>query len=249
MSYASALDEYEELLAAEVKHRTHTKILGYYPDDGPLRRELYPKHLSFFALGTQHSERMFMAGNRTGKTTVGCFETVLHATGRYQQYAPWWTGKRYDRPISCIVAGDTNLTTRDILQSKLFGKLERQPGDNLREAIGLGTGMMPRDAILQATPRRGAENAYEEVTIRHISGGVSVIKLRSYEQKREAFQGTEEDWIWLDEEFPAEVYSECLTRLMTTQGSFICTFTPLSGVSAIIREFMEKAYRPHELPY
>lgn len=215
----------------------------YYPDDGPLRRELYPKHLEFFALGKQYRERMMMAGNRTGKTTVGCFECVLHATGRYSKYAPWWEGKRFAHPVSCIVAGDTNLTTRDILQSKLFGKLERQPGDNLREAIGLGTGMMPRDAILQATPRRGAENAYEEVTVRHISGGVSVIKLRSFEQGAEAFQGTEEDLIWLDENFPQSVYSESITRLMTTEGHLLMTFTPINGVTPIIREFMDKAYR------
>lgn len=56
-----------------------------------------------------------MATNRSGKKTCGCFETVLHAIGRYEQYAPWWEGKRFDRPISAIVAGDANLTTRDIL--------------------------------------------------------------------------------------------------------------------------------------
>jgi phage terminase large subunit-like protein len=237
------LDEYETLLAAEQKYRLYTKIASYYPDAGPLRRELYPKHLRFFGFGNEYRERMFMAGNRTGKTTVGCYEATLHATGRYAEYAPWWEGKRFDHPISCVVAGDTNLTTRDILQSKLFGKLTRQPGDTLSEAVGLGTGMMPRDAIIRPTPRRGAENAYEEVTIRHISGGSSVIKLRSFEQGAEAFQGTEEDLIWLDENFPASVYSESLTRLMTTNGHLLMTFTPIYGVTPIIREFMEKAHR------
>jgi phage terminase large subunit-like protein len=237
------LEEYAELLEAERKYRRYTQIASYYPATGPLRRELYPKHLLFFALGKEYRERMMMAGNRTGKTTVGCFETTLHATGRYDQYAPWWEGKRFDRPISAIVAGDTNLTTRDILQSKLFGKLTRSPGDTLSEAIGLGTGMMPREAISRPTPRRGAENAYEEVTIRHISGGTSVIKLRSFEQGAEAFQGTEEDLIWLDENFPASVYSESLTRLMTTEGHLLMTFTPINGVTPIIREFMDKAFR------
>jgi phage terminase large subunit-like protein len=231
------------VLHAEQQYRKHTKIAGYYPDDGPLRRDLYTKHMQFFALGATHRERMFMAANRSGKTTVGCYETVLHATGRYDTYAPWWTGKRYDHPVSVIVAGDTNLTTRDILQVKLFGKLTRQPGDTLSEAVGLGTAMMPRDAIIRATPRRGAENAYEEVTIRHTSGGTSIIKLRSFEQGSEAFAGTEEDLVWLDENFPAEVYSEALTRLMTTGGHLMMTFTPIYGISPIIREFMDKAYR------
>lgn len=237
------LEEYEELVAAQDKYQRHTKIRTYYPETGPLRRELYPKHMQFFALGREYRERMFMAGNRTGKTTVGCFEATLHATGRYDQYAPWWTGKRFTNAISAIVAGDTNLTTRDILQTKLFGKLTRQMGDTLNEAIGLGTGMVPRDAIIRPTPRRGAENAYEEVTIRHISGGTSIIKLRSFEQGAEAFQGTEEDLIWLDENFPPAVYSEALTRLMTTNGHLLMTFTPIAGVTPIIREFMDKAYR------
>lgn len=239
----AVLSEYEDLLESEKRYRRFTKIASYYPDSGPLRRSLYTKHLHYFALGKAFRERMFMAGNRTGKTTVGCYETVLHATGRYDQYASWWPGKRYDHPISVIVAGDTNLTTRDILQAKLFGKLTRQVGDSLSEAVGLGTAMMPRDAIIRATPRRGAENSFEEVTIRHISGGTSVIKLRSFEQGQEAFQGTEEDLIWLDENFPADIYSEAVTRLMTTSGHLLMTFTPIYGVTPIIREFMDKAHR------
>jgi phage terminase large subunit-like protein len=239
----TALEELELTCAIELKHRQQNKIAGYYPDAGPLRRELYAKHLRFYALGAEYRERMMMAGNRTGKTTVGCFETTLHATGRYEQYAPWWEGKRFDHPISAIVAGDTNLTTRDILQTKLFGKLTRNLGDTLAEAIGLGTGMMPKDAIIRPTPRRGAEDSYEQVTIRHLSGGTSVIKLRSFEQGTEAFQGTEEDLIWLDENFPQGVYSEAITRLATTRGHLLLTFTPIFGITPVIREFMDKAYR------
>jgi phage terminase large subunit-like protein len=235
--------QYLELLQAQCRYERENRIEAYYPDTGPLRRELYEKHLQFFALGNAYRERMMMAGNRTGKTTVGSYEVVLHSTGRYDQYAPWWTGKRYDGPVSCIVAGDTNLTTRDILQAKLFGKLTRRLGDTLNESIGIGTGMMPRDAIIRWTPRRGAEDAFEQVTVRHISGGTSVIKLRSFEQGSEAFQGTEEDLIWLDENFPQSVYSESITRLMTTNGHLLMTFTPIFGISAVIREFMDKAYR------
>jgi phage terminase large subunit-like protein len=76
----------------------------------------------------------------------------------------------------------------------------------------------------------------------HSSGGLSHLKLRSFEQGREAFQGTDEDLIWLDECFPQEVYSECITRLMTTSGHLLTTFTPLNGVTPIIREFMDKAH-------
>ena len=71
MSTKALLDEYQELLEAQRKYRLRTKILNYYPDAGALRRELYPKHLRFFELGRDYRERMLMAANRTGKTTVG----------------------------------------------------------------------------------------------------------------------------------------------------------------------------------
>jgi hypothetical protein len=35
----------------------------YFPDEGPFRRELYPKHCEFFRNGTVARERCFMAGN------------------------------------------------------------------------------------------------------------------------------------------------------------------------------------------
>jgi phage terminase large subunit-like protein len=60
-------------------------------------------------------------------------------------------------------------------------------------------------------------------------GGRSVITLKSYDQGRESFQGTEQDVIWLDEEPPMPVYAECLLRTMTTDGLVICTFTPMLG--------------------
>jgi phage terminase large subunit-like protein len=226
----------DEAIAIQAQNRIDT----YYPHRGPLRRELYPKHLAFFAAGKEYRERMLMAANRIGKSTVGAYETTVHATGRYPA---WWDGKRFDHAISCIVAGDTNLTTRDILQMKLLGKLTRQPGDSMTEAIGLGTGMIPRNALHSVTPRAGLPNAIESVLVHHVSGGYSMIKLRSFEQGAEAFQGTEEDLIWLDEQFPQQVYSECITRLMTTNGHLLMTFTPLQGVTPIIREFMEKAHR------
>jgi phage terminase large subunit-like protein len=234
------IEELERLCRAEEQYRACHQLSRYYPDTGPLRRELYPKHLRFFELGTEYRERMLMAGNRIGKSTVGAYETTVHLTGRYP---PWWIGKRFSRAISSIVAGDTNLTTRDILQGKLLGKLVRSSGDSLSEAIGIGTGMIPRDAIQQVTARAGPPNAVESVYVRHSSGGLSHLKLRSFEQGREAFQGTDEDLIWLDECFPQEVYSECITRLMTTSGHLLMTFTPLNGVTPIIRQFMDKAHR------
>src|SRR5579859_2050394 len=113
------LVEINRRLTSDEKRR---KLWTYYPDEGPLRRELYPKHLQFFRGGARHRERLFMAANRVGKTEgVGGYETTLHLTGLYP---PWWEGRRFDGPVDWWAAGKTNETTRDIVQMKLFGKVE-----------------------------------------------------------------------------------------------------------------------------
>ena len=79
--------------------------------------------------------------------------------------------------------------------------------------------------------------------MKHKSGGVSTIGLKSSESGRAKFQGTAKHVIWLDEEPPADVYDECLMRLMTTNGIMMCTFTPLKGLSEVALRFL-----PHMAP-
>lgn len=60
------------------------QIYKLFPNKGPLRRELYEKHMEFFEAGAEFKERCFMAGNRVGKTeSGGGYETALHLTGQY----------------------------------------------------------------------------------------------------------------------------------------------------------------------
>jgi len=56
---------------------------------------------------------------------------------------------------------------------------------------------------------------------------------------RGAFEGTEQDVVWLDEEPPLDVYVECLVRTMTTGGLVLVTFTPLEGMSEVVMSFLE----------
>ena len=76
------------------------------------------------------------------------------------------------------------------------------------------------------------------MSVAHISGGNSLLSLKSYDQRREAFQGTEQDIIWLDEEPPIDIYTECLIRTMTTNGLLILTFTPLEGLSEVVLNYL-----------
>jgi phage terminase large subunit-like protein len=215
-----------ELLKAEQR----TKLFDLYPDDGPLRRELYPKHVEFFAAGATHQERCMMAANRVGKTWgVGGYETALHLTGYYPD---WWPGHRFNQPVQWWASGDTSETTRDIVQKALMGVGGEKEGGEL------GTGLIPAKCIIgEPSKRTGVVGAMDTAAVKHVSGGVSILGFKSYDQGRKKFQGTEKHGIWLDEEPPRDVYDECLTRLMTVDGLMICTFTPLEGMTEVARMF------------
>lgn len=212
-------------LHAELERRkSGRKLTTFYPDEGPLRRELYPKHLEFFLAGAHKRERLFLAANRIGKTEgAGGYELTCHLTG---QYPTWWQGRRFARSNNWWAAGDTRETVRDILQRKLLGK----QGDP-------GTGLIPREAIVKTSPGF-IPDAVQAIWVKHASGGMSVVQFKSYDQGREAFQGTEQDGIWLDEEPPEYVYTECLLRTMTNDGLVMLTFTPLRGMSDVVLAFL-----------
>lgn len=234
----------QEQAAAERRRRIasdpqYNRIREQFPDEGPFRRELYPKHMEFFAAGLTHMERCFMAGNRVGKTRAGACEMTYHLTGLYP---PWWEGKRFDRPIEAWAAGSTIETTRDIVQAELLGKAVRGTDTNPGAAIGRGTGMLPLSCILQVLPRSGGvANAIDQVYVRHVSGGTSVLGFKSYGQGRTSFEGTGKHVIWVDEECPLDIYLECLTRLLTTKGITYVTFTPLQGLTELVLRFMPGA--------
>ena len=227
LSYSEKL-ELAQLLEEKQNRIKYNQFDYWFPDAGPLRRDLYPKHMAFFDAGKEHRERLFMAGNRVGKTIAGGYEATSHLTGDYK---PWWPGRRWDRPVKVLAAGDTRSTTRDIIQEKLLGIYE-----------DMGSGMIPRKRIFGNPSRvQGIPKAYEEVKIVSEFGGLSTLMLRSYDQGRKIFQGFEADIIWLDEEVPQDIYAEALIRTMTTGGMVIMTFTPLQGLTPLVIDFMETA--------
>lgn len=222
-----------EILQEREYRRSRRRIDSFFPDEGPLRRELYPKHMEFFAASAEHSEVLALAANRVGKTEgMGGYAVSVHLTGRYPH---WWTGRRWTTPIRVWVAGKTNETTRDIVQTKLMGQVEGS-GHTKRLA---GTGMVPGDLIREVDWKQGNPDLIDTARIEHVSGGFSVVGVKSYQQGRGSFEGTEQDLIWLDEEPPMDVYTECKVRTMTTNGLMLLTFTPLEGLSQVVVSFLD----------
>ena len=223
-----------ELLEAKEQSIKYRKIDTLFPDFGPYRRALYPKHIEFMFSGAQYAQRAFIAANRVGKTLTGATEFVYHLTG---QYPNWWKGKRFLNPVSTWAVGKTTQVTKEVLQQVLLGDLN-----------DIGTGLIPRESIIGSPTRKpGVSDAVETVYIKHVSGGISKCTFRSYDQGREAFQGTYRHVIWLDEE-PSDpgIYSECLTRTMNdiSRGIIIATFTPLLGLSDTVISFLPDGLYP-----
>lgn len=194
----------------------------------------YPKQAEFFALGLTKRERLLMAGNQLGKTEAGAAETAYHLTGEYPDD---WVGKRFDRPVRMWITGETGLLVRDVQQKKLCGA----PGV---ESL-FGTGYIPKERFLdKPTLARGVTDAFDTIQVEHrtngVVDGVSTATFKSYEQGRAKFQGEPVDIIWCDEEPPADVYSEIVTRTNATNGIVFVTFTPLKGRSEVVVRYMDE---------
>lgn len=82
-----------------------------------------PKQASFHKAGEEAIERLFLAGNRTGKTYCGCIEDAIHLTGVYPS---WWEGYRFTYPIVAWVASENYEITRNVLQKMLIGGYSEQ---------------------------------------------------------------------------------------------------------------------------
>lgn len=190
-----------------------------------------PWQLDFHDAGLHNQERMLMAANRPGKTEAGAAECSFHATGKYPK---WWNGKRFNKPVTIWTGSPTNETSRAIVQAKLLG--------NTGES--LGTGYIPKEFIIgkPSSKQAGIADVVDSFKVRHVSGGVSMVYLKTYEQGWRKWQGTEPDVIWLDEEPEAneqqgKILTEALTRLLTSHGILMVTFTPLMGVTNFVEHF------------
>lgn len=215
------LEDTLAILEAAAKRKLYRRIDFFEP---------YKKQEEFFAHSIDKREILLMAGNQLGKTYAGAAGSTYHLTGEYPW---WWAGRRYTRPVKGWAAGESSLLVRDVQQKLLCG----EPGvEN-----SLGTGMIPKEAFVDAPSlARGVTDAFDTIQVRHKSGGISVLKFKSYEQGRKKFQGETLDFIWLDEEPDMDIYSECLTRLTATKGFLFMTFTPLKGMSDVVMRFLNE---------
>jgi phage terminase large subunit-like protein len=211
--------EQAALLAEAKAELARFKLADYTP---------YEKQRLFHTLGADLSvrERLLIAGNQLGKTIAGSFECAMHLTG---EYPDWWEGAVFNDPVTGWAASETGQGTRDTVQRLLLG-----------EVGSWGTGAIPAHLILDIKRASGGTpDLVETIIVRHVpTGGKSRVTLKTYDQGRKRWQGETLDFVWFDEEPPEDIYMEGLTRTNATQGIVWVTFTPLQGMSDVVKRFL-----------
>ena len=207
-----------QLLEQQAKTKSENLLAIYKP---------YPKQREFHNAGADDKvrERLLVAGNQVGKTWSAAFETAMHLTGRYP---PDWEGARFADPVTGWAASETSQSTRDTVQRLLLGQVG-----------SWGTGAIPAECIIETKrAAHGVADSIETILVRHVTGGISRVTIKTYDQGRERWQGETLDFVWYDEEPPEDLYIEGLTRTNATNGIVWITFTPLKGMSSVVRRFL-----------
>ena len=199
-----------------INARYRQNLLFYQPHE---------KQKLFHDAGAEVFRRLFLGGNRTGKTYSSSVEISMHLTGNYPD---WWAGYRYEKPIDVWVAGESNAETYQILQGYYIGNANKE-------------GLIHPNLIVYEN------KMYHIFGIRHTSGGVSTLRFKSYEQGRRKFQGAKVDIVHLDEEPSIDILNECSMRLMSTDKTdqrkmLILSMTPLLGMSNVVKSFIDNAH-------
>ena len=221
-------DKLELIDALEEKINQHerTRLSRYKP---------YPKQLEFHAADGDPNIReiLLMAPNQVGKTLSCSAGVAMHLSG---QYPDWWPGARFQGNVSGWAASETAQGTRDSVQRLLLGP----PG-------AWGTGMIPGDAILDIKRAASAvPDCVDTVMVKRADGGVGRLVFKTYDQGRERWQAESLDFVWFDEEPDEDIYFEGTTRTNATGGVSWLTFTPLKGMSKVVKRFLkEKAPGTH----
>ena len=157
--------------------------------------------------------KLYIGGNRSGKTTGGIIEDLWWATGRHP-YRPVPSGGVRGRIVSVDFVNG--------IEKNIIPQLKQWcPVGDLRGGSW--------------------ETAYDKgLRTLHFKNG-SFIELMSYDQDLDKFSGTSRHFVHFDEEPPEDIYTENLARLVDTHGSFWITMTPIEGMTWIYETLYEPA--------
>jgi hypothetical protein len=213
---------------AEIERRRREAPLLYYKP--------HVKQVTFHDQGKDKRRRLFLGGNRSGKTKGGSQEAIGYAYG----YRFWEV-----EGLKLTPEGD--LPPRDSIPVKHW--IRRHDGIPIRVPnIGAIVTGLPRprgigENIWPALEESLPVKVRKEMRVIRSAGGVpdnvtlpngSKWLFFSEEMDNIVFEGWSADWAWVDEPVRKSIYSALWARLFDFQGSLWFTQTPLGAESAWI---------------
>ncbi len=173
-------------------------------------KKRHRKQLAFHR--SKKRNRWVFGGNRSGKTECGAVECVYLARGTH----PYRKNKR---DTFGWVVSLTSQVQRDVAQRKILEYL--RPDWIADIVMSSGRKDAPASGII------------DQIYVKNVFGGISVIGFKSCDQGRERFQGSSLDYVWFDEEPPEDIYDECRMRVLDREGDIFGTMTPLKGLTFV----------------
>lgn len=174
----------------------------------------YRPHAKQYQFHTSHKKKkLYIGGNRSGKTTGGVTEGIWRASCTHP-YRPDLNALGPTR--GRVIAVDFVNGVEKIIfpQYKQWVKPSMLRGGSW-------------------------DTAYEKVTrTLHFENG-STIEFMSYDQDVDKFAGTSRHWVHFDEEPPYPIYAENMARLIDVEGDYWMTMTPLEGINWVYDDLYE----------
>ena len=147
--------------------------------------------------------RLYIGGNRSGKSVGGVIEDIWWLTGRHPYL------KTPPPPIRGRIVGVDFLYGVDKILRPLFAQ------------------WMPLSDLKGGSWDKAYNKEHRTLTL----ANGSFIEFMSYEQELEKFAGTSRHFTHFDEECPQDIFTECKARLIDTGGSWWMTETPVEGMT------------------
>lgn len=193
----------------EQKRRKENDRLSLYNSGD----KVHTKQIAFHKC--EKRNRWVFGGNRSGKTECGAVESIYMARGNH----PY---RKNRKDTFGWVVSLSQQVQRDVAQAKILQYLNP-------------------DWIVDVTMLSGKKDnlkngVIDQLIIKNVFGGHSIIGFKSCDQGREKFQGSSLDFVWFDEEPPQDVYEECVMRVIDKRGDIFGTMTPLKGLTFIYDE-------------
>lgn len=147
--------------------------------------------------------RLYIGGNRSGKTTGGGAETVMRLTGNHPYQ---------DVPRPPVRGRAVGVDFDQGVEKILIPQIQK---------------WLPPSELIMGSWEESYSKSLHTLTL----ANGSFLEFMSYDQAVTKFSGTSRHFVWFDEEPPEDIFNECLLRLVDVGGCYYITVTPLEEMS------------------